>query len=200
MNKSIGVIAGLAAAGVIKTLTGGSTNNKGYPDCTGMTGDPAFDIFEGPFPKIWHSMALDDLVHPRIKGDNKLLVKSMHRYIRNAVYSTLGAGLSFRETVTLPTSTDSLNKVMDYFLNKRKMSVDQATESAIRVANNITLLMSDDQTKQGFMDMWYWLKHGSNIAVVGPNMQAIFENTSLANIRMDDISMPFNTIYIALGL
>ena len=78
------------------------------------------------------------------------------------------------------------------------MSVDQATESAIRVANNITLLMSDDQTKQGFMDMWYWLKHGSNIAVVGPNMQAIFENTSLANIRMDDISMPFNTIYIAL--
>ena len=198
MNKSIGVIGGLAAIGAVKHMINGSKNDQEFPDCSGATGDYAFDIFEGPFPKTWFSLALDNLIHPKVKGETKQLVQEMYNMVRNSLYSTIGAGLNFRESVLLGTNKEALEKVKQYFLRKRNITEQEAERKTMTVARHMALLMSEDQTKQAFTELWYWVKNGSNIAVIGPNMQAVFENTSLANIRMDDIKMPFETMYIAL--
>ena len=34
--------------------------------------------------------------------------------------------------------------------------------------------------------------------VAGPNMQAMFENTGLQDLKLDDIDMPYDAIYVAL--
>jgi hypothetical protein len=197
--KSIGALAGgLAALSLLKNRQGSKSENHDV----GKTGEVAFDVFEGSQPKIWFSMLFEQLTHPdcdplsaqQLKQGNKLLAA----FLQNAIK----ANLSFLEVVNLGRKPKAFNKYVNFLISKKRTPTQKNIKEANQVANLdvrlVEIMMTQPQTKHLLASAWHWAKYGSNVVVVGPNMQALFENTTLRDINIEDIKIPFDSVYIAL--
>ena len=202
MNNAILAIAAAAGVVAIKKGMSGSFATVGDHN-VGKTGNGPMDIFEGSQPKTWFSLHLENLFHPNDPPQVKEILNIQHKLMSRIIMDTVRADLTMKQFMNLYRDPMAQKKYYEYLLSrKRNPSKKQKDEILKRMSEDLYFLkehmIESPATAHSMAMHWAWFKDGSNVVVLGPNMQAMFENTGLQDIKLDDIDMPYNSIYVAL--
>lgn len=198
-------VAGLAGLAALKnTLSGSKNGPEDKPNCngdeTGKTGDFDYDIFEGYAPRTWFSLVTDNLRHSRVPGDFQWAISEAKRKKLDAVVIPMEAGVSIVEIRDLlrGAGDQAAFKMFHHLVNKKKMSDVDADQKLRAVLTELNMAFRSETDKHAYLCLRMFLETGSNVSVIGPNMQALFEYTKMTGISISDFKMPSDTMYIAL--
>lgn len=203
MSKALlAIAAALGVAALKNGISGSSAKNTGDHD-VGKTGNKTMDVFEGSKPKIWFSLHLEDMSHPSDDKRIRDILNIQHTMLYRVVTDSIRAGLTMKEFMNLHRDQNIQKKYYEYLLSKKhNLSQKYKDETRQRVLEDVDYMresmLSSAATAHSIIMHWAWLHDGSNTVVLGPNMQAMFENTGLQEILLDDIKMPYNSVYVAL--
>jgi hypothetical protein len=199
-------VAGLAGLAALKSALSGSKNGpEDKPDCvgdeiTGKTGDFDYDIFEGHAPKTWFSLITDNLRHSKIPNDFQWAISETKRKKLESVVIPMEAGVSLLEIRDLlrGAGNQAGYKIFNHLTSKKKMSDKEADQKLRAILTELSMAFRSETDKHAYLCLRMFLESGSNVSVIGPNMQALFEHTKMTGISISDFKMPFDTMYIAL--
>jgi len=182
MNKLMAV----GSAAILSAAFGGKRGSKNKDK-----------IFDGARPVTWFDFYFNPPPWPvpipvKIRQIQKDMIEAMVVVIEAAGQM----GVSWHEIFT--------EKFWDSWIaeiartNPPGPKTEAKQRSALQALHSFAL-MTNQGGKGGMLRLMFeWYRHGSNIIVLGANMQALFEHTSLENLDVANLKMPFEALYIAL--
>ena len=87
---------------------------------------------------------------------------------------------------------------------KKSQEVNEYYESLVsRMTEQLAIWSRIPAKQRSFMarakvQVFRWLQEGANTILLGPNMQGVFDFTSLTDIQFSDLVLPFDAFYLAL--
>ena len=156
------------------------------------------EIFEGAQPVTWFDFHFNrppwpTPVPPAIRALQEEVTENIVTVIETASQMGLGYNELFQKLADL-----WMAEIARTNWSSGLKKIEEKQKKALTAMKTFGIMATTGGQSGMLRLMYEWYRHGSNIIVLGANMQALFEHTSLENLHVGNLKLPFEALYIAL--
>lgn len=158
------------------------------------------DVYEGKSPVTWPIFAMDpDATDARNSSNVKEMVKLSCKYTQCFIFTMASLDVDLQ---MLDFNNPLVEKlfIAEGLKGVKSKNLKAKQEDLATSYEMVRVALSHSKIFFSFIyAMVAWVRGGTDICVLGPNMQRVFEYTDLSNISINDISLPMgDAMYFAL--